>query len=315
MADTKEQDPHVEDDVDSETLFNQITDGDSKSDPFGNLASAEQADEDLSEGKEDTSDQADDENATKPDQDGQEADKETETQASTDDSQDDVFAGLSDAQLERIQSMQHENTKMHGNVRANANRVSALTKKLNEISAAQNDEAEQKSVPDKELDGKSFQEVEEEWPEVADYVRAQVQQAVKLTQEATRKELDPMRQEFEQMNHDRTTQTTQSELDRLSTLHPDYTSINQSTAFNDWVANKPPSIQGLRGSMSADDNIELLNLYKYERQPAAPAPKAARKSDLSEHAELPRKGAAKPQALPDDPSDLFDLITSNKTYK
>ncbi len=74
---------------------------------------------------------------------------------------------------------------------------------------------------------------------------------------------------IEQMNYDRESQATHSELDRLASLHPDYTTINRSPDFNDWIANKPLSIQGLRGSMSADDNIELLNLYNSERQPRA----------------------------------------------
>ena len=249
----------------------------------------------------------------------------------TEDPQADIWAGASDEQREAFRNLQHESLKLQNDVKANAGRVQGYAKKLNEVQAQldqfRNAQTQQPQTnagtQNVQLDGKTLQEVEEEYPEIAQYVRSQTQQVVA----EFRQELDPLKQQtsqnsgtLEELAQDRQQSAVRNELDRLSQAHPDYVDLRQSPEFHGWLNQKPDSIRSLANSMLADDNIELLNLFKAQRvapQQSAPAqtqPAHApqRKTDLSEHAEVPRKGAAPPQGLPEDPEELFNLITSQK---
>lgn len=329
MADTKEKDL-AQEELDADTIFNQavsgtpLTEADDTSTPDKDSKTDADDEADSPDEQEENLDQADDED--EQEQDEQSEQEDDQTPADNEDSQDDIFAGLTEAQLTHIQNMQNENIRMQNNVRANSERVSALNRKLKELTEQQSQtgqsegEGKQDDVSDSlKLKGKNFQEVEEEWPEVANYVRAQVEQAVTMTQQAMRKELDPLRQQYDALEHERQVSSTQTEIERLSSAHPDFAQVNSSPEFSSWLTNKPVSIQNLYGSMSADDNIELLNLYKFEKglaKPAAPQVKPqGSKRDLSEHAELPRKGTLRPQAMPVDSEELFDTIVANKQYK
>jgi hypothetical protein len=312
----------IENDADLDTLFNQAVEAkdspnDSDFEANDEVELSDHAeDEDTEQTEDDTSDDSDSQNETQ--------DEEPPVLGDEEDSQEkDVFEGLSEAQREEFKRLQTENLKMQNDVRANAHRVQALNNKLAEERAAREREAEaskgEQSEGELTLEGKTFPEIEEEWPEIAQYTKAMVQQAVELTKASMRKEFEPLRNQYAEIEQQRTHTETLSELDRLSSVHPDYAEVNGSQEFRAWLGQKPVSIQSLADSMKADDNIELLNLYKFENNKFAPKQEATKESesaetDLSEHAELPRKGSRKPQAVPDDPEDLFDLIVSQKNY-
>jgi hypothetical protein len=61
----------------------------------------------------------------------------------------------------------------------------------------------------------------------------------------------------------------------------------------------------------ADDNIALLTLFK-SHHPSKSAPKGKAKNDLSDYAEIPRKGAGKAMSDEDDgdPIAIFNQINS-----
>jgi hypothetical protein len=69
------------------------------------------------------------------------------------------------------------------------------------------------------------------------------------------------------------------------------------------------------GSTSADDNIVLLNLYKGATGAAQPAQKPRQQKPLSDHAEIPRKGAGRAAVDPEslDPVELFYRLNANKS--
>jgi len=240
------------------------------------------------------------------------------TPEAVDSNEADPWTGASESQVNLFRNLQLENLKLNNNVRANSGRVSALTKKLDDLTRKPAEQSTAQSggnqeVAAQDLQGKSFQEVEEEWPEVAGYVRDHVSRAVQQTQDAMRREMAPLQESHQNFAASRQAETVNSELDYLQNLHPDFREVNDSAAFNDWHSQQPESIQNLRNSQGALDNARLLDLFKFDsgkaQERSAPAP-TARRTNLSDHAELPRKGAAKPQGLPDDPAEYFDLITS-----
>lgn len=240
---------------------------------------------------------------------------ETKPAAQPDQTNADPFADATEAQRQYLEQLKLQQARADNNVRASAGKIAALTKQLNELSKAQ-----QKPVQPGELklEGKSFEEVERDWPELADYVRSHVREAMKMVSNTVDERLQPIHQGFQQLTAREQQEQIIRERDALAQAHPDFVQINQSLDFENWMTQQPEWVHGLRQSYSAIDNIKLLNLYKAERGlPAASqrpaAPQAPARADLSAHAELPRRGAgAKPQTPPDDPEAYFDFITRPK---
>lgn len=296
MADHLENDVDLKDDA--YDAFNEITGSDQDPD-FDEPEASDQADDesDDSDNEQDRSDDDTDEQAPN-DPDG-------------DDGDDDPLAGLDEGKREYFGQLLQENSRLHNDVRANAGRVSALTKKLNELSEAQKKQAGDSLGDVPQLAGKNFEEVERDWPEVAEYVRTMVGEAVKHTRHAVQRDLQPLQQGYQSIQNSQYEAQREMERQRLSEVHNDWQNVVQSRPFNQWLSGQPQGVVQLMDSPHADDNIALLNLFKSSTgrlTPAAPA-KPSRKADLSTHAELPRKGAGQPQSLPDDPAEYFDLIT------
>lgn len=286
----------VDDEVDAISLFNELT---------------KDSDKDSASEKVDELDQEQDTEA-KNQQDEQGTDA-GEGQAATDDPWSSAPEPLRNEYLTLKQLYQ----QTEANHRADRGRVSALTKKLNEVTAGlkANEQANGANANSAnglptadDLKGKSFAEVEEDFPELAAFVRNQVEAATQAFQQ----QLTPLEEMRQQQAQAQQQAELQNQFDALASVHPDYQQIAQDPSFHQWVASQPSTVQAMAQSTFADDNIVLLNLYKGSRPaPSAPASKPKPKTTLSDHAEIPRKGAGKAAADPDDvdPVDYFNQIT------
>jgi|GEM_PF-2565762 len=215
------------------------------------------------------------------------------------------------------QQLQQSHQQLEKDHRANSGRVSALTKKLNEVQAglklneSQNggDANSKHGLPTADdLKGKDFSEVEAEWPEIAELIRNELQRATNTFEE----KLKPVR-ELEQREAQKQEQEfIQSQFQRLERVHPDYMQIASSPQLTQWLSSQPPSVQEMAKSDLADDNIALLTLFKtqYPSKPAAPGKKG--KGSLSDYAEIPRKGAGKAH---DDSDDVDPIAFFNQLNK
>ena len=320
-----------ESDANLEDLFNNIVNGDDSP-----ADSDDVEDTLLGQAEDNTPTEADEEPATDDSEAQSEVDEEnasddkenvtTDSEDAQSDPIDDIWAGATDAQREAYLKLQHESQQLQNDVKANAGRVQGYSRKVNELKSQLEEARQQPQQPakpenDVQLDGKSLQEIENDYPEIAQYVRHQTQLAMRQANQ----QIEPLKQQQERMGE--TLQHSQEqqhqdalkrELDVLYDAHPDYTQIRQAADFQQWLGGKSAGIQALARSYSAADNIELLNLYKSGRQPvqAPPTPtpvvQGTPKKDLSEHAEVPRKGAAPPQGAPEDPEELFNLIVSQR---
>ncbi|MEJ6520326.1 hypothetical protein PQI64_11275 [Shewanella bicestrii] len=284
----------VDDEVDAISLFNEIT----------------QDSNDSGDEVDELDQEQDTEAKEQPDAKGTDA---GEGQAATDD----PWASAPEPLRNEYLSLKQQHQQLEANHRANAGRVSALTKKLNEVTAGlkANEQANGANANSTnglptadDLKGKSFAEVEEEFPEIAAFVRNQVDAA----KNAFKQQLTP----FEEMRQQQEQAQQQAELknqfDALASVHPDYQQIAVDPNFHQWVASQPSAVQAMAQSTFADDNIVLLNLFKAQRPaPSTPAAKPKSKTSLADHAEIPRKGAGKAAADPDDvdPVDYFNQIT------
>lgn len=280
-------------------------------DAFNEITGSQDPDTDDIEASDHADDLDDERDDDLPEGDDEDEDDQAQDDPDTTDEDDDPLAGLDERRRQYFAQLQQENSKLHNDVRANAGRVSALTKKLNELTETQRKQQGDALGELPKLAGKNFEEVERDWPEVAEYVRTMVGEAVKHTRQSIQHDLQPLQQGYESIQQSQHQAQVDYERQRLTEAHGDWHEVVQSLGFNRWLNQQPQGIAQLMSSMSADDNIALLNLYKSSKaQPATPA--KSRKANLAQHAELPRKGAGQPQSLPDDPAEYFDLITRPK---
>lgn len=214
--------------------------------------------------------------------------------------------------------LQQNYQKLESDHRANAGRVAALNRKTLELQEllAKNEKAnggaasEQSGVPTAEdLEGKTFAEVEAEWPDVAKFIRSQVS----AVQQQVEQSLGPMKELLSEREEQQQMQFIQTEISRLAQAHPDFEQISGDPAFTQWVSKQPAAIQQMYDSQLAEDNIALLTFYKSVTGKTAAVKPVPPKTELSEHAEIPRKGGGRAAVDPNslDPVTLFNQIAKS----
>lgn len=309
------------DDEDAVSMFARYTSGDNSQQ---DLDDSDSDDSDLEQGEQDEQlDQEDSDEPTDSEDDDQGNDDDDEQDADEDESSDeDPWAKAPESLRNEYMSLRTSHDKLSNEHRANSGRVAALNRELNTLRQQMETREKTSGKPGKDSDvpsaddlkGKSLEQVEEEWPEIATYLRHMVKQA----NDTVEQKLKPVEQWKQESDQERYQQQRQSEIERLAQVHPDFQTVGADPDFRNWLQSQPPGVQAMGNSDYADDNITLLNLYKGtlgESQGKEPAPKpAVRKKSLSDHAEIPRKGAgrAKP-GLSDDPVQLFSQLVSKKS--
>lgn len=211
--------------------------------------------------------------------------------------------------------------KLEADHRANAGRVAALNRKLQEMQEQQ-DKAKKEGakgatsdLPDaEELSGMSDEELEKEWPEVATAMRRREQ---KLKQQMEQ-ELTPLKQwqqqQLEQQQQAEQQQQVQQEYSRLAQSHPDYEQVVSDPKFRAWLDSQPAALKQIAQSQNADDAAFVLTTYKGATGKTQQRQQPSRQSALRDHVTMPKKGAGRPAVDPDsaDPAELFMQIAKSK---
>lgn len=164
-----------------------------------------------------------------------------------------------------------------------------------------------------EIAGMTDDELEQEWPEVAAALKRREAALLQQMQQRIQQELTPLQEIRERFQQQEVEQVKQRELSRLAQAHPDYQDVVRNPGFREWLTKQPAAVQSIASSMSADDNIALLNLYK-QANPSATKHGSQRpgKTSLRDQAEIPRKGAGRAAVDPNsaDPVALFNQIAT-----
>ena len=265
------------------------------------------------------SEQADDENTLDSSEESTiENDSEENAQANIEQGQaDDPWAQVDETRRNEHLTLQASHSKLQNDHRANAGRVQALNNKVAELQK-QIEQSEQQGKPTDsqgptadELEGMSFEEVEEEWPEVAGYLKKQLQQTQQQLTKQFEEQLNPLNEMRAQQQQQQQQQYVQTELQRLQQVHPDYQEVAQDAKFSQWVSTQPDTVRAMAESLNAADNIVLLNLYKGSTGNST----RTAKPSLSDHAAIPKKGSGRRiQTDPNnvDPVQLFTQLASKR---
>ncbi len=237
--------------------------------------------------------------------------------------QDDPWAVVPEPLRQQFQSLQQNYNQLEQNHRANSGRVAALNRKTEELAAklaakeaAQGGPDANKDMPTAaDLQGKSFEEIEQDWPEVAALMKHQLQQQSQTFQQQLQQQLAPLSEMQQAYQEQQQLHQQQAELQRLQQQHPDAQQIAADPTFHQWAATQPDSVQRLYASTSADDNAVLLTLFKASTGRLSAAPSQNKQPDLADHATIPKKGAGHPVSakVPEDGDflSLFDHHLSN----
>lgn len=289
-----EENPSPENDQDAAALFTKLASQDSND-------SAQASDEDTLDGNEEES-----------------SDSEESNQGSDEQGQaDDPWAQVDEDRRNEYLTLQANHSKLQNDHKANAGRVQALNQKVAEFQK-QVEQSEQSSGKQTsngptadDLEGMSFEEVEQEWPEVAGYLKRQLQQTQQQLTKQFEERLSPFSEMQKQQQQAQKQQHITNELERLKQIHPDYQSVANDSKFHQWVNSQPDTVKAMAQSTYAADNIVLLNLYKGRSSNSA----RSTRSNLSDHAVIPKKGSGQRiQTDPNniDPVQLFAHLASKK---
>ncbi len=235
--------------------------------------------------------------------------------------QQDPWAVVPEPLRNQFQQLQQSNQKLEADHRANSLRVQALNRKTEELQQALAAKEAAGGKQDKtpgmptadDLKGLSFKEFEQEFPEVAAFVKAQVAAATTPIQQ----QLEPVQQLVSERQQAAQEQVIQHELGRLAQVHPDFKEVASSPDFDAWVNTQPPMIQQLRSSFNADDNAALLTLFKTSTgRIAAPAsPQAQQTDSLADHVATARKGSGTPTAVRRTDDNFDDAFNFHVTHR
>lgn len=232
------------------------------------------------------------------------------------DEQQDPWQAVPEALRDQHMQLQQKYQTLETDHHANAVRVAALNRKTIElqqaIQARENQQGGAKAtegIPTADdLEGKTFEQVEAEWPEVAALIKSQVSSISKQFEQRLEQQLAPVQELISERKSSAEAAEVQQQFTLLAEQHPDFKEIAVDPAFAQWVQTQGTAVQQMYASTSAQDNAALLTLFKASTGRLSQAQSTERKTpdDLADHAATPRKGSGQPTATRRESASLLD---------
>lgn len=197
----------------------------------------------------------------------------------------------------QIKDLQERNAELEHSFKSNAGRVSALQKKINEYEEQLNQD--QELIENK---NDSIVEFEEDYPDIAESVKAMLDKQEKQWQDKFDKEFSSVR-EAEQKRYN------ESQVAELANEFPNWNEIEQSQEFGKWITTQPEPVKQMFSSQRAVDHSYLLNSFIQQKSQKADSLTAKRERKLKSSVALPNKGASKKSQAPDDFEAAFEYYT------
>lgn len=178
----------------------------------------------------------------------------------------DPWEGIPEEKLELIRQLERERDEARHKANSDANRVAALSRKLQQLttapasSATKAPEAEEPTEAQKALDEK-IKQLRADYGEIADPLIELIEQQ--------RSELKTVRSTLEGLSEQQQAQVIATEAAALEERHPDWRDIAQSPDFSGWLSYQPENIQRLASSWDARETSVVLTLFKAERAEAS----------------------------------------------
>lgn len=181
------------------------------------------------------------------------------------------------------EAMEREMASLRHAASSDRNRVSALSRKLHELTNGGQQPPEkqpEKTEAQKAVDAK-ITGLKEDYPEIGE--------ALEALRASVSEELAPIKATSEAVVSASEEERISREVEALTTVHSDWREIARSEDWAAWAQAQSPGIQALAGSESAKEVSVALSLFKQEKGIATKTVEAAPGGDAD-------TGAAKPDA-------------------
>lgn len=250
--------------------------------------------------------------------------EETEEEAPTDDEApaesetEEVSQSTEESAQDLMAAITRERDEYRHRYLSDQGRVSALQRKINELEQQSSRKpAEQKPV---ELPA-AAKELMENYPEIAEGVRAMVEAERSRIMASVEGQVDPLRRATaEQLERDARNRTRELEA-AVEAAHTGWVDTVQTPDFQGWLARQSSGVRGLAGSAEPEDAITLLNLYKGVSLQAkvdlnkpdtsrADTLAAKRRKALDDAEAIPSSAVSKRESVPDDFEAQFNYFAS-----
>ena len=229
----------------------------------------------------------------------------------------DLWANASPELIAERDRIQKERDEALHKASSDANRVAALTRKLQGLQQPASAPAPtEPTEAQKALDGKIAQ-LREDYGDIADPL-------IELI-EAQKQELTNVRTVLTGLNEDRQAQVIAQEQQALEARHPDWREVAQNPVFASWLEVQPANIQALASSWDARETSVALTLFKAENveasgqqpQPGkkASAATARRSQQLDGGRDVGSRPAPAASDAPEDFDAAFDFYTQRRLAK
>jgi len=229
----------------------------------------------------------------------------------------DLWANASPELIAERDRIQKERDEALHKASSDANRVAALSRKLQAYQTPASAPAPAEATEaQKALDGKIAQ-LREDYGDIADPL-------IELI-EAQKAELTNVRTVLTGLNEDRQAQVIAQEQQALEARHPDWREVAQNPAFSSWLEIQPQNIQALASSWDARETSVALTLFKAEnveasgQQPQkgkkASAATARRSQQLDGGRDVGSRPAPAASDAPEDFDAAFDFYTQRRLAK
>jgi hypothetical protein len=175
------------------------------------------------------------------------------------------------AEAPDINTLRAERDRYLHQVRSNEGRVSAMQRRINELSQAvqQREAALQQlhtrgpqgavSAPPGDMSQADWQKFREDFPEVAQAVDAHVSHVVS---NAVSQHLGSIKAEIEPIRQAEHERFLQSQFAALEAAHPDWRDVVQNDDFREWLRIQPSAVQQYMESEDAGEASWLVSQYK-----------------------------------------------------
>ena len=210
-----------------------------------------------------------------------------------------------------VAALKAELARLNHGWNSDRGRLSALTKKLEQLEAHKPEQSLPASAAG--MDDDELAQFAEDFPEHAAAVERLVQRRLADATKTLDERLAQLAQPIQALEQDRAAAVVQQQQQALLTVHPDAYEVAASPQFAQWLSQQPPQVQQIyNDSDSAQDNIWLLSQFKTAQQQATQQRQQQQSQKLADMTRLPAKGAGR-HAHPEDALDddaLFDHLAS-----
>jgi hypothetical protein len=225
----------------------------------------------------------------------------------------DPLAGFNENQRKIVEELKRKADEAEHTAKSQIGRVSALTRKLNELSQAKSQVSNQPDAAPLPGDP-DWEQFKADFPEMSNAVEKRLASIEKSLTERVGQVAQPIHQ----MQRE---QFLRSQFAALEAAHPDYQSVAGSNEFRSWLATQPPQVQQMIGSEDAAEASWLLSTYKSlaVKTPQGPSDVVAlrekRKAQLQQSAGVPAKGSSNQSigGAPDDYEAAFQFFANRKS--